>query len=373
MIIEDDNATPPDTNADLVADAPADTAPQPTADESAASAFDQGVENAVPNDDNPDGGARDAADVAAAATTTPVADAGTAAPVAAVVPPVVAPIAPVPDASVETEIKSLGLKAKAAERFRELTSTLKAKESEIEPLRQASQKLAEWDGFLQQSGVPPEQLGMMIEVGKALNGTNLVAKGKAFDTMLTTIQQLGQELGRDVPGLIDPLAQHPDLKQAVENGDITEAFAKKTAQDRAQAALNNRTLETTTAAQSYEQAVTGAYDQIRQLGQNLKHGNAQLGVAADPFFDAKYAMLVPMLSVMEETVPPAQWPTYVARLWSQLPTPSVPAAAPATANAPVRVGHMPLRPGNTGNGLRPVPKDEYEAFDMGAFGTVGGN
>jgi len=376
MIIEGEttDTTPTDLPADTGTDAPADTTATPNVDEAASSAFDQGVDHATQSDESAGHPARDGADVAAAAAAKVATPAAAAEVVPAVVPPVaeVTPAA-VPDPAVETEIKSLGLKAKAAERFRELTSSLKTKDAEITPLREAKQNLDEWNGFLQQSGVPPQQLGMMIEVGKALNGTDIKAKGVAFDTMLSTLQQLGQEIGRDVPGLVDPLAGHPDLKAAVENGDITEALAKQHAAERAQAAMTGRAVQANTEQQQHAVAVQTANAHLGQLGKNLREGNPALGVPADPFYAVKMDMLKPTLDLIVETLPPSKWPEAVARAYGQLPQPTAPVAAPSavgnTRQLPP-VGHMPIRPGNASSGMRPKPKSDTEAFEIGAFGAA---
>ena len=349
--------------------APANNAAPVDLDAVAEDAFQKGVDELDPN------APKDAADVAAQAQAPGAPAPAGVDPAKAVpevkVPPVVSP--PAPDAAVEKEIKDLGLKAKAAERFREAATKIATFEKEIEPLKAAKQQLDEWNGFLAASTVSPQQLGAMVEVGKALNGNDLAKKGVAFDTMLTTLVELGKQLGREVPGLVDPLDAHPDLKAAVENGEITPELAKQHASQRAALKHSERVTHQQTEQQQHQQEVQTANQQLAALGANLKNGNAALGVAPDPFFEVKMQMLAPALEVIQNSLPPSKWAEAAARAYGQLPQPSTVAPVPVPgARKPPAVGHMPVRPGNSGAALRPKPRSDEEAFEMGAYGGADG-
>ncbi len=337
----------------------------------AVDAFSKGVEEATDPDATPP--ARDAADVAAQAQA-----AGQAAPAAVdpAKPAGEAKAAPgvtatQPDPVLEAEIKDLHLKAKAADRFREMSSALKVKDAEIEPLKVAQQQLEEWNGFLAQSTVSPQQLGAMMEVGKALNGNDITKKAAAFDTMLSTLVDLGKQIGREVPGLVDPLDAHPDLKAAVENGDITAELAKQQAQQRAVLQHNQQATTQQNEQQQHAQAQQQATNQLFELGQVLRNGDAARGVLPDPFFEMKMQMLAPTLDIIQANLPPQQWAAAAAQAYGRLPQQSAPVAMPAAQGqrgAPP-VGHMPIRPAGAAAGIRPKPRSDEEAFAFGAYGA----
>lgn len=260
-------------------------------------------------------------------------------------------------AAIETEIKALGLKEKTAERFRELSK--RPSEQEIAPLREKAERfereLANWNQIITESTARPDQLSSALGYVQAINSGDPVRMGKAYDVMVQEVAWLGKQLGREVPGAYDPLADHGDLRQKVEQGDMTRESALEVARHRA---VSARTADLTKAQQDEQKreadhnaAVDSAMKQVATLNAKLK--------AADPHFAAKLPALKPMLDMIRETIPPAQWAAAVERAYLAIPAP-----APAATTAPPPVGTVPLRPtGGSGTPARKFNADEVNRGD----------
>lgn len=325
-------------------------------------AFDKGLATLAGDDGAP----KTAADVVAKAGEEGKPAAAASAPAAAPDP------APEPDAETDRAVKELGLKGRAEERFRELTSQVK----ELTPLREAlakhqitdasrieqviesAQRAQEWEDTVLASTATPEQFGSALNVIKAMNSDDPKMQNAAFDAMLGEVVNLGRRLGREVPGLVDPLEAHADLLQEVNNGDISRKRALEIAAQRATSTVVE-TRETSRAQQDQHQAALNqAMTDITALNDQLK--------ANDPDFPRKLPLLQPTLDIIRETVHPSQWKDRIERAYRQLPP--LPAAAPAPAPAPaprVPVSHMPVRPTGGNLSMRQKPKNDMEAFEAG--------
>lgn len=281
---------------------------------------------------------------------------------------------PEPDAEADQAVKELGLKGRAEERFRELTSQVK----ELTPLREVLTKhqitdparieqvietaarAQEWEDTVLASTATPEQFGSALNVIKAMNSGDPKVMTVAFDVMLQQVAELGKQLGREVPGLVDPLQAHPDLQQEVSDGDLTRTRALEIAAQRATAAATNARDTARSNQTQHEAAVNQALTDVKALNDQLKAG--------DPDFGRKLALLQPTLDVIRETVHPSQWRDKIEQAYRKLPAlpPAAPAPAPAAAPvARVPVTHMPVRPTGGNLAMRQKPKSDMEAFEMG--------
>lgn len=332
----------------------------------AAAAFDKGVEEVTakpagsettqPEKDargytrDPATGQFTVAPVAAPGATGPAGATGAADPAAEKDPVKIAA------AKVETEIQTLGLKEKAAERFRELS-----KRPTPEAFAQAksdADRGAQWEDIILQSTVKPDQLQRLLGYGQAVNSGDPAAMRVAYDAMQKEMAWLGKTLGLEAPG-VDPLEAHADLKQQVAEGDITRAAALELASHRASARLGTEHQQQTQRQQQQEQQLASDRETARvglnTLGQSLQ--------AADPaHFDAKIAMLAPTIGIIRESLPPSRWVAVLHAAYLKCPTP---AAAPAPAAVP-RPGHVPLRPSGAPSASHTrQPKNDLEAFEIG--------
>jgi len=360
--------TTPDTSAAI--EAPVDS------DAAALAAFDQGIAEA--NGDTAEEGApvaTTAADAAAAAAEAKTSDPEAHAPPAAGGAPLAvdhakAPEAPKPDANAapapsdpETDaaVTELGLKGKAEQRFREMASTIKTQAQEIEPLRAEAARSAEWERLVTETKATPEQFGQSLGYLTYINSGDPAKMGQAFDFLLGELQALGKNIGREVPGLVDPIADHADLAQAVQFGEITRAAALELAQRRTaqNLATQRETVETTQAQQQAEHDRGMAA--VAELSNRLK--------AEDPTFDQKLAFLAPALDGIRRTVHPSQWAAQIEAMYKQVPAIPVATAAPVQPVAPARppVSAMPLRATGTTTPMQRSLKgaSELDAFEMG--------
>lgn len=323
-----------------------------------------------------------------AVDTTPPADAGTppaddpsAAPPADGQPPAqpeVAPPAdgqpsaaadaqPQPDAETEAEIASLGLKDKTAERFRTLASEVK----ELAPIRDALKaagiedvaklpdvvKRAEAGDFLfeeiSKTGTSPEQYGMALDylglVAKAGQG-DLAAAEKAYEVMGKEYAALAKMLGKEAPGIHDPLAAHADLRAEVEAGDLPRARAIEIAGQRDRA-------EYTGTVQRHQQETQQAAQQAEQQGIDwLKRFDAEMA-QEDPSYAAKRPQLSDAVRQIREQFHPSEWAQRTALAYARIQAPVAVAPPPTAPAQPAAPRPGPLRPSG------PRPAMAPQAFD----------
>lgn len=356
---ENEDVTRDDTNPEGGAPAPA-PAPDPSPDEEATSAFSDGVdsvseapEQTGPEDDSnddqagggePDKGSQEPADGEDDAEK---GDEGE---------PETAPGAKKedePDPEVEKEIEGLGLKDKSASRFREMANTIKATSQELESLKRDAERGMEWERVVMESTNSPEQFSAAMSVLRAANSNDPATKGKAFEAMVNMVRDMGKELGRDIPGLVDPLADHADLARAVDEGDMTRQHALEVAQARVARAQSEQHAATQEQSRQRDQQIAEAGKQVQALADQLRQ--------QDPDFDRKMPYLTPALDAIQAGLPPAQWAQAVAQAYRNLP--ALPAAPKPVQKPPVSAA--PLRATGNSRGMKREPKDDMEAFELG--------
>lgn len=354
MSNDNDNTAPDETPTDLPEAAAAPEAAEPAAPEApsarrdpdaeALAAFDKGVALAK---------AEEAPKPAA-----PEAPADPAKPTEPAAATPAAP-APTPDAEADKAVAELGLKGKAESRFREMAGTIKTQAQELEPLRAEAARAREWEDVVMSSTATPQQFSEAMNAIRALNSGDPQAMSAAFDSMLGAVQALGQKLGREVPGLVDPLAGHADLQRAVGEGDIDRRYALELAQQRAQMASLQEHGQRINQQQGEQQAVAQAMQSIGALSGRLK--------AEDPDFARKLPYLQPALDAIKAGVPPQHWPQAVEQAYRRLP--ALPPMAPVASAVPP-VSHVSTRhPGNAA--MQRAPKTDMEAFEMGVRSVSG--
>lgn len=362
---EDPNAaaTPPEPAA-------AET-PEPKGDEAALAAMEQGIEESSPAAPAP------AAADAPAAPATDAAAAPDGQPAAGDQPAV--PAKPEPDAEVEAEIKTLRLKEKGAERFRTMASELKA----FAPIKQALEKAGIKDAATFEQAMPQlvqrskdfeDMVGMVTETGATAEmysamldymkdatagaAGDVEAAQRAYDRTLKELAVWGKLIGKEVPGVVDPLESHPDLRAEVENGDLTRERALEIAQQRNTGNLYRGRIarEEQTAAQT--QAAQAGQVALNALETKLR------GVDAD--YDRKRNFFLPMVRLIVQQLPPDQWVASAEEAYAQIPA----FPAPAAAAAPVRPTPGPVR-GGARMAVVQTPKDPMEALEMGIAAAGG--
>ena len=280
---------------------------------------------------------------------------------------------PQPDADTEAEIASLGLKEKSAERFRGMAAEIK----ELAPLREAMkaagiEDVARLPELVQRSkvgedmvqmvvetGASPEQYGMALDylglIGKAQQG-DLVAAEKAYEVMGKEYAALAKMLGKEAPGIHDPLANHQDLRAEVEAGDLPRARAVEIAGQRDRAAYTGNVERQRTESQQ-------AAEQAEQRGiQWLQQFDAEMA-QEDPSYAAKRPQLNEAVRQIREQYHPSEWAQRTALAYARIQTPEAAAPAVAAPAAPVQPRPGPVRP----SGPRPAMDPTTFASPMDAL------
>lgn len=376
MHVEADNpATAPDTTP---TDQPADVMAALDAGIAAADAEAAPPADAVPADAAPaaDADTPPADDPAAAppADGQPPTTPQDGAPPADGQPPAAAEDEPQPDADTEAEITALGLKEKSAERFRGMAAEIK----ELAPLREAMKAAGIEDvgrlpelvqrskvgedmvQMVMDTGASPEQYGMALDylglIGKAQQG-DLVAAEKAYEVMGKEYAALAKMLGKEAPGIHDPLANHQDLRAEVEAGDLPRARAVEIAGQRDRAAYTGNVERQRTESQQ-------AAEQAEQRGISwLTRFDARMS-SEDPDYAAKRPALDQAVREIRAKFHPSEWADETTLAYSRIKLPT-PAAAPAVAApvAPVQPRPGPIRP----SGPRPAMDPTTFASPMDAL------
>ncbi|WWW37379.1 hypothetical protein V8017_16105 [Stenotrophomonas rhizophila] len=271
-----------------------------------------------------------------------------------------------PDAETEAEITSLGLKEKSAERFRGMAAEIK----ELAPIREAMkaagiEDVARLPELVQRSKVGEEMVQMVFETGAsseqygaALDYLGLIAKaqkgdmsaaGVAYDVMSKELAVLAQMLGKEVPGVHDPLAAHRDLLAEVEAGDLPRSRAVEIAgqRDRSKYADSVKTQQQET-QQAAAQAEQRGIDWLKRFDADMAQ--------EDPSYAAKRPQLNEAVRQIREAYHPSEWAQRTALAYAriQVAAPAAGAAAPAAPSQP-RPG--PMRPSG------PRPAMAPQAFD----------
>lgn len=275
---------------------------------------------------------------------------------------------PEPNAETEQEITGLGLKQKAAERFRELSAEVR----ELAPLRAELEQLGVKDvaglqqiaarakdgadliGMVQETGATPEQYGQALDYIKVLNSGNV---DQAITLLTGELQALCRAAGRAIPGIFNPLDGHQDLIDEVESGALSQQRAEELAGERHRRAtmaegqrLNeSRERETRTAEEQKAQAVQAAKDAVTALGRDWEK--------ADPDYAAKYPALAAAFRDISAKYPVHEWALRVELAYGKIPAPQK-KPVPATGS-PVRSG-PPITPA-----MAPETDDPMEAMNFG--------
>lgn len=251
-----------------------------------------------------------------------------------------------PDKEVEAEITGLGLKEKAAARFRELTAEVR----ELAPIRAQMEAagikdVAELPSLVQratdgadlvrmvtETGAEAEQFGMTLDyltlATRAKTG-DLTAAEKAYELSMGEAKVWAEILGKEVPGVHDPLAAHADLLTDIEAGDLTRKRALEIAAQRQRETVTTAARTTAETRQTQTQAQQQAQEQAITDGRNGLVAFDQDAAKADPHYQAKRPALNAAVTEIRKSFPPSQWVAQTALAYARIPNPApVPAAKP---------------------------------------------
>jgi len=265
------------------------------------------------------------------------------------------PAAAPAEKTVDEEVAEYGLKEKSAARFRELSGYKAAfKEAGIEKIEdiprivERARFADELESAISETRATPEQYGQAIKYLALVNG-GAEGMAQAYEIMQAELAVLAKALGREAPGIHDPLAEHDDLREEVESGDISRKRALEIASQRAAAGLSQAQAEAQRQQAESKLAYDRAIADLNALGAQLK--------ASDPHYSTKIAALKPTIALIREHCPPNQWAARTQQAYSQLVIDAP--AAPLPPPGPVR--SVPA----SGVAMVAEPKSAMDALEMG--------
>jgi len=224
-------------------------------------------------------------------------------------------------------------------RFREL-------KEELDTLKPMAERGKEWEQTIQATGASPEQFGNVLNYLTAINSGDPAQMGKAYEAMQAELAWLGKQLGKPAPGY-DPLADHRDLQAQIEQGTLSREAAQELIAARRQQAIYSERQQQSIQQQQQQAAQQQALDAVAALGDKLRAQDGML-------FKARFKAIEPMVAVIQDSLPPAQWAAAIERAYQAAPV--VPAAPRAPAPNPARTSSAPP--------LAAVPNPE-DAFEFG--------
>lgn len=326
--------------ADAAAVVEAATPAEPTAEEAIAAAMDKGVEEATP-------------EVAPAADEAKPEAVPGAEPTQAEKDAAAAEAAKVePDKEVEAEITGLGLKEKAAARFRELTAEVKELApiraqleaagikdvAEIPVLAKRAKDGADLVQMVTDTGATAEQFGMQLDYMSLLQKVNtgdIAAAEKAYAMAMGEAEALAKILGKEVPGVHDPLAAHADLLADIEAGDLTRKRALEIAAQRQRETVATAARTNAEATRTLTEAQQRAQTEAIETGKAALQAFDERAAVTDPHYAAKRPILNDAVVEIRKKHPPHLWASETALAYAAIPNPA-PAPAPKPPIGPVR-------------------------------------
>lgn len=254
------------------------------------------------------------------------------------------------------QAKSLGVKnEKALARFRELFDVEKKYKETQEQLPVLTERAEKYDTLIQHvqdATDDPNDFGLAIGLLRAINRGGPAEWAMAEKELENQLNGIRTKLGRG-PGQ-DPVAEFADIKEALDNGDITPQYASELARVRKLESLTTQhatqqTQRTETVTRAQEEAIATARNDLNDLGTHLQ--------TIDPHFSAKRQAALDAFLSVRDTIPPTKWALEFRKVYDRVPNP-----APAVQRP---VGNVPLRAaGGGGNGVARVAATAQEALDL---------
>lgn len=238
-----------------------------------------------------------------------------------------------------------GLSPKGQERFQKLANTVREQTQQLE---QRERQLSYVQETFQEHGIRQEQFEQAAGVIGMMNRGDYAGAQKILQQQL---QQIALMTGTQ-PN-IDALADFPDLRQAVDGMQITEAMALEVARGRAQQYRQTQQAE----QQQVQQRQTQQSQQAIQTATASVDAFCKRMAASDLDYAAIEAQLLPELPNLLRGLPPVAWQNTVETQYRLLKNAAskFKAAAPAAPAPPI------LRA--TGQGSpQQAPKSMHEAM-----------
>lgn len=245
-----------------------------------------------------------------------------------------------------------GLAPKSSERFHRLANEVRDLRGQVE---QREQALSYVRDTFQENGITSEQFEQAASVIGALNRGDLET---AERVLMEQLQQIAIARGRPI-GQIDPLAQFPDLRAAVDGLQVSEEHALQLA--RARVIEQGQQQRTQQQAQQ-QQEQRARQQQQEQAQQQVNTALTSIDAftremaAKDMDWPVIEAKLLPRVQTLLKDVPPSQWLNIVKTQYELIKDVSAGAVRQPTQQA----GQV-LRPTGQGSPAA-APKSMFDAM-----------
>jgi len=248
-----------------------------------------------------------------------------------------------------------GLSPKSQNRFQELANMVKERDTKLAEVEARQAQFAEqadivkgFNTVFEESKCQPQQFELAMGFIGAVNRGDFQTAEKV---LLDQVRLLSLATGREI-GAPDPLAEFPDLLEAVEGQQVTRKHALEIARARAQEAAQAGARRQQQASQAAQAKLEGAIQQ----GSAAVQAWVAKQAAADIDWPAKEARLAQELDWIAENVHPSQWVAHLDRFAKMI-------VLPAKAGPTPQGGARPLRAGAGAAASKAQPQNMQEAID----------
>jgi hypothetical protein len=296
--------------------------------------------------------------------------------------------APAKDEAVEKEIGDLKLKDRAADRFRELSAV----KAEYEPIKAVLHEVGvksveQVKGLVSQAqdahyivqqveatGAQPEQYSAALNylaATSAMSRGDVKAAEQVYDMLVGELSVVANLLGREVPGIVDPLKAYPDLQADLADEKITRERALELAKTRNTEALRTGNADAAAKADAAKTAQEKAQAEAIAAGREALDALPAKLAATDPggveALKAKYPAFVEKVKEIVKAHPPGEWEPRAMLAYVALgsPLPAVPDAAKNPAGQNFKGTGSALASSGPTPYLAPDTNDPMKALEMG--------
>lgn len=255
-----------------------------------------------------------------------------------------------------------GLKPEAKERFQSLVTMARESKQQLETVQaqhaEMQQTVTAFQRMIADSGATDQEFLALLDFTRAMKSGDWQA---AEGLLAQQVQAFRMATGRDPAGS-DPFAQHQDLAQAVQAGQITPEAARQVLQARQvlaqQQQMQQQQVRDQQAQQQFASAVQASSQRVKAMVEQWSR--------SDLDWPKKQALMAEHAKRIGETIPPEHWTAALQMAYDAVGQGMVSAAPP---RAPIGPGTpQPLRPSAAAAG-RKEPTNMLEAIS-GAIGQA---
>lgn len=243
-------------------------------------------------------------------------------------------------------------KKETTERVQSLIGMVKERDKQLEQADTMFQAI-------ESTGMQPEEFATMLEYARWIHSDKPADQEQAYAFLQKELRAAAIRLGKSDD--IDLFDEHPDIKEAVEAGTMTEKHGRELALARTRTAESTRAAESTRTAKNaekeYNDAVVAARQSLNTMATELMK---------DPNYAAKVQHLTPLIRPIFAGIHPSHWPATFKQMFLALPKDFGKAVAPApNGEQPGSRRPAPIRPGAPAGNAAKQPSSMMEALEAG--------